>query len=146
MGRDMTYITQRDKALEVILSMADELLRLDAEVQALESEKRGLKGMVDLIADTDEHLDLGHVEQKVFEYGCEQLMSECFYTWQKVVQSSDTDEKTPCSFEQWRKSAFRYAYQPDWISVEQLYDVLDTQLRKLYAEQVNKFMEEEDDE
>ena len=145
MGRDMKYITQRDKALEVILSMADELLRLDAEVQALESEKCGLKGMVDLIADTDEHLDFGHVEQKVFEYGCEKLVEQCFYTWNKVVQSSDTDEKAPCSFEQWRRSALRYTYQPDWISVEQLYDVLDTQLRKLYAEQVNKFMEEEDE-
>ena len=145
MGRDMTYITQRDKALEVILSMADELLRLDAEVQALESEKRGLKGMVDLIADTDEHLDLGHVEQKVFEYGCEKLMKECFYTWQKVVQSSDTDEKAPCSFEQWRKSAFRQGWAPDWISVEQLYEVLDTQLRRLYAEKVEEFMEEKDE-
>lgn len=145
MGRDMQYITQRDKALEVILSMADELLRLDAEVQALESEKRGLKGMVDLIADTDEHLDLGHVEQKVFEYGCEQLMKECFYTWGKVAQSSDTDEKAPCSFEQWRRSALRYGNTPDWISVEQLYDVLDAQLRRLYAEKVNDFMEEKDE-
>lgn len=145
MGQDMTYITQRDKALEVILSMADELLRLDAEVQALESEKRGLKGMVDLISDTDEHLDLGHVEQKVFEYGCEQLMQECFYTWEKVVQSSDTDEKAPCSFEQWRRGALRHGDAPDWISVEQLYDVLDAQLRRLYAEKVEEFMEEKDE-
>ena len=145
MGRDMTYITQRDKALETILTMADELLRLDAEVQALESEKRGLKGMVDLIADTDEHLDLGHVEQKVFEYGCEQLVKECFYTWGKVTQSSDTDEKAPCSFEQWRRSALRNGYAPDWISVEQLYDVLDAQLRRLYAEKVEEFMEEKDE-
>ena len=145
MGKDMDYVVQRDKALGLILTMSDELLDLDAEVQALESENKGLKATVDLLADSGEHMNFGHVEQKVFEYGCEKLVEECFYTWNKVVQSSDTDEKAPCSFEQWRKSAFRYMYQPDWISVEQLYEVLDVQLRKLYAEQVVKFMEEEDE-
>lgn len=145
MGKDMDYVVQRDKALGLILTMSDELLDLDAEIQALESENKGLKATVDLLADSGEHMNFGHVEQKVFEYGCEKLLEDCFYTWDKVVQSSDTDEKTPCSFEQWRKSAFRHGYAPDWISVEQLYDVLDAQLRRLYAEKVNKFMEEEDE-
>lgn len=145
MGRDMTYINQRDSMLESILRMSDELLKLDAEVQALEAENRQLRSSVTVLS-SSEQIGMGIIEQKVFEYGCEQLVNECFYTWQKVVQSSDTDEKTPCSFEQWRKSAFRHGYAPDWISVEQLYDVLDTQLRKLYAEQVQEFMEEEDDE
>lgn len=145
MGQDMTYINQRDNMLESILRMSDELLKLDAEVQALEAKNRQLRSSVTVLS-SSEQVGMGIIEQKVFEYGCEQLVKECFYTWQQVVQSSDTDEKTPCSFEQWRKSAFRYAYQPDWISVEQLFDVLDAQLRKLYAEQVKKFMEEEDDE
>lgn len=145
MGRDMTYINQRDNMLESILRMSDELLKLDAEVQALESENKSLKSTTDLLFNIGEQESFGCIEQKVFEYGCKKLMDECFYTWQKVVQSSDTDEKAPCPFEQWRKSAFRYTYQPDWASVDQLYEVLDPYLRKLYAEQVEKFMEGEDE-
>lgn len=143
MGQDSTYIDQRDRALTIILTMADELLKLDSEIQALEAENARLRSS-NVILSSTEQVGMGAIEQKVFEYGCEKLMNDCFYTWNKAVQSSDTDEKTPCPFEQWRKSAFRYSSLPHWISADQLFEVLDPQLRKLYAEKVKEFMEEEE--
>lgn len=151
MGQDMTYVSQRDKALETILTMADELLRLDSEVQALEAENRRLRAQAVVLSSAEqvsstEQIGMGAIERRVFELGCEKLINDCFYTWNNVTQSPDAKEKTPCSFELWRKSTFRNMYQPDWISVDQLYEVLDPQLRKLYAEKVKEFMEAEDDE
>lgn len=143
--QDTTYLTQRDTALRLILNMTDELLRLDAEVQALQAENKSLEAAT-MIFSTNEEIGMDVIERKVFELGCEQLLDKCFYTWNKVVQSSDTDEKAPCSFEQWRRGAFRSMYQPDWISTEQLYDVLDPMLRKLYAEHVEEFMKEDESE
>lgn len=139
------YIHQRDEAMSIILAMTDELVELETSYRALESRNHQLEAQ--RIANSAANIDEpSAIERKVFEFGCEHLLSDCFYTWNKVVQSSDSDEKAPCPFEQWRKSALRNMYQPDWISVEQLYDVLDPYLRKLYAEHVKEFMMEEDDE
>lgn len=138
----MDYIVMRDKALNVILNMSDELTRLEAENQALEAENMRLRAS-SVVLPSAEKVGAGSIERKVFEYGCKRLVDECFYTWNKVVQSSETDEKAPCPFEQWRMSAFRHTYLPDWVSTDQLFEVLDPQLRRLYAEQVSEFMEDE---
>lgn len=149
MGRDTTYINQRDDALTITLTMADELLKLDAEVQALEAENARLKASAVVLSSTEQSGG-GFVEQQIYEYGLKQLLKDCFYSWNMdVVQSSSTDEVTPCSFEYWRRRAYNDSNVPSWLSKDQLFDVLDGLLREKYAAGVEKFLErkkEEEDE
>ena len=149
MGRDMTYINQRDRALELILGMSDELLKLDAEVQALEAKNAQLTANAIVLSSTEQS-SRGFVEQQVYEYGLMQLLKDCFYSWNMdVVQSPTTDEVTPCSFDYWCKRAYNNSELPSWLSKDQLFDVLDELLHEQYAIGVEKFFErkkEEEDE
>ena len=146
MGRDTTYISQRDDALTITLTMADELLKLDAEVQALEAENARLKASAVVLSSTEQS-GRGFVEQQVYEYGLMQLLKDCFYSWSMdVVQSPTTDEVTPCSFEYWRKRAYNDSNIPSWLSKDQLFDVLDGLLHEQYAIGVEKFFERKKEE
>lgn len=146
MGRDMTYINQRDRALELILGMSDELLKLDAEVQALEAKNAQLTANA-IVLSSEEQSGRGFVEQQVYEHGLMQLLKDCFYSWSMdVVQSPSTDEVTPCSFDYWCKRAYNNSALPSWLSKDQLFDVLDELLHEQYAIGVEKFFERKKEE
>lgn len=141
---DVTYREWRDSVIDSVIAMADELFRLDAEVQCLQSENTRLKlRAADYLRYSDEekpdetasdfYVDRDVLEQKVYELGCQTLMENSFFGWTTVRRTEDGEFEP---FESWRDLSFREA--PNWCSKDDLYKLLDMQLREKYMSDIRE--------